>query len=156
MCATCGCSGDAKPRIGEALHEHSHGHDHDHEHAHGHEHEHDHHHDHTHDHDHAHDHHAHEPVEEVRTARQPRTIQLEEEILAKNDRLAERNRGWLAARRVAAWNLMSSPGAGKTTLLEHTIRRLSGKLSISVIEGDQETARDAERIRATGARALQI
>jgi hydrogenase nickel incorporation protein HypB len=89
-------------------------------------------------------------------SREARTIRLEEEILAKNDRLAERNRGWLAARRVTAWNLMSSPGAGKTTLLEQTIRRLHGELAISVIEGDQETARDAERIRATGVRALQV
>jgi hydrogenase nickel incorporation protein HypB len=77
-------------------------------------------------------------------------------VLAKNGRLAERNRGWLAGRGIFALNLMSSPGAGKTTLLERTLRDLSGELSLSVIEGDQETTRDAERIRATGARVVQI
>lgn len=77
-------------------------------------------------------------------------------MLAKNDRLAERNRGWLAGRGIFALNLMSSPGAGKTTLLERTLRDLAGRLPISVIEGDQETTRDAERIRATGARVVQI
>ena len=71
-------------------------------------------------------------------------------VLAKNDRLAERNRGWLAGRGIVALNLMSSPGAGKTTLLERTIRDLGAELAISVIEGDQETLLDAERIRATG------
>lgn len=84
------------------------------------------------------------------------TIALEREILSKNQLMAERNRGWLAARRVLALNLVSSPGSGKTTLLERTIRDLKERVAISVIEGDQETANDAERIRATGCKAIQI
>jgi hydrogenase nickel incorporation protein HypB len=83
-------------------------------------------------------------------------IQLERDVLARNDLTAMRNRGWLEAREVAALNVMSSPGAGKTTLLEATLRRLGGRLRVSVIEGDQATPRDAERVRAAGATALQI
>jgi hydrogenase nickel incorporation protein HypB len=85
-----------------------------------------------------------------------RTVRVELDLLAKNDRLAARNRAWLAEHGVAAVNLMSSPGAGKTTLLERTIRALSAELPIGVIEGDQETDRDAERIRGAGGRAVQI
>jgi len=77
-------------------------------------------------------------------------------VLAKNDMLAARNRGWFEGRSIVALNLMSSPGAGKTSLLERTIRDLSPELSLSVIEGDQETVLDAERIRATGSRVVQI
>ena len=84
------------------------------------------------------------------------TIHLEEKILGKNDAIAQRNRDWLAARGAVAINLVSSPGSGKTTLLERTIRDLSGDVPISVVEGDQETENDAERIRATGAPAIQI
>src|SRR4051812_25901620 len=83
-------------------------------------------------------------------------VSLERDVLAKNDALAERNRAWFAMRRILALNFVSGPGAGKTTLLERTIRDLGAALPISVIEGDQETERDAERIRAAGARALQI
>ena len=83
-------------------------------------------------------------------------MSLEARLLSKNDELAETNRRWLAERNISAVNLMSSPGAGKTTLLERTIRGLAGELPISVIEGDQETRRDAERIRATGCSAVQI
>jgi len=106
-----------------------------------HDHHHHHHENHDHDHDHHHDH---------------RTVTLEEAILAKNDRLAERNRGWLAGREIVALNLMSSPGAGKTTLLERTIRDLGGHVPIGVVEGDQATDHDAARIRAAGCRAVQI
>lgn len=77
-------------------------------------------------------------------------------MLGKNQALAERNRGWLAGRGVLALNLMSSPGAGKTTLLERCIRDLQGTVAISVVEGDQATANDAQRIRATGAAAVQV
>ncbi|VVN81150.1 hydrogenase nickel incorporation protein HypB [Pseudomonas fluorescens] len=84
------------------------------------------------------------------------TLNLEQEILAKNNRLAELNRQWLKDRNILLLNLMSSPGAGKTTLLEHTLRDLAGDLSISVVEGDQETLFDAERIRATGCPAVQV
>ena len=75
-------------------------------------------------------------------------------MLAKNDHLAEHNRNWLASRGLTAINVMSSPGAGKTTLLERTI--IDSGLTLSVIEGDQETTVDAERIRAAGARSVQI
>ena len=84
------------------------------------------------------------------------TITLEQDVLAKNQSIAERNRGWLASRRITALNLVSSPGAGKTTLLERTIHDLRNTLPIQVIEGDQATLNDAERIRATGCRVVQI
>ena len=85
----------------------------------------------------------------------PREVEtIEAQIFAKNDHLAERNRGWFLGRDVVALNLMSSPGSGKTTLLERTLREL--EMPVSVLEGDQETARDAERLRATGAPVVQI
>jgi hydrogenase nickel incorporation protein HypB len=115
-------------------HEHSHEHQlgHDHEHEHGHEHEHEHEHEHG------------------------RTIRLERQVLERNDRIAERNRGWFDSRGICALNLVSSPGAGKTTLLERSLRELGEELRIHVIEGDQETSADADRIRAAGGRAVQI
>jgi len=85
-----------------------------------------------------------------------RTVRLEQDLLAKNQLLAERNRGWFAGRDVLALNLVSSPGSGKTSLLERTIRDLQGRIAIGVIEGDQATANDAQRIRAAGANAVQI
>jgi hydrogenase nickel incorporation protein HypB len=83
-------------------------------------------------------------------------IDLETRVLAKNDALAARNRAWFAGREILALNLVSSPGAGKTTLLERTIRDLRGSLPIMVIEGDQATSNDGERIRAAGAPVVQI
>jgi hydrogenase nickel incorporation protein HypB len=141
VCATCGCSdyvhatltdldSGRQSAIG--------GHDH-HHHEHGHE-----HHAHAEAHAHAHAH------------RHATTVALEQAVLAKNDRLAERNRGWFEGRGILALNLMSSPGAGKTTLLERTIHALGGEVPISVIEGDQETVADALRIRATGCRVVQV
>ncbi len=151
MCATCGCSeaGGAvltDVQTGERFlmhddHEHPLGHTHG-EHPH---HDHEHHHHHSHDHGHTHAH-----------AHVPTTLHLQERVLAKNDLLAERNRGWFEGRNVLALNLVSSPGAGKTTLLERTIRDLGGERPLAVIEGDQETTRDADRIRAAGCRAVQI
>ena len=145
----------------------THGHDHAHEHPpvhghaddamHAHDHLHDHHHAHDHGHGHAHDHDHHDAP--ARTDADPatfRTLQLEQEILGKNRLLAERNRGWLQGREIFAVNLMSSPGSGKTTLLERSIRDLGKEMAVSVIEGDQETRIDAERIRGTGARVVQI
>ena len=85
-----------------------------------------------------------------------RTVRVDRGVLDKNDQLAEYNRGWLAGRRVLALNLVSSPGAGKTTLLERTVRDLAREVHVSVIEGDQETDHDAQRIRAAGCRAVQI
>jgi hydrogenase nickel incorporation protein HypB len=104
------------------------------------------HHDHPHDHEHSHEHtHVH-----------TETISLEQKVLAKNDLIAEQNRAWLAERAILALNVTSSPGAGKTTLLERTIRELGGVRPVTVIEGDQETLLDAQRIRAAGARAVQV
>ena len=133
MCGVCGC--------GEG-HSHSHDHDHDHEHTHDHEHH------HHHDHDTAH---AHAPG-----LSQARMVQIEQDILSKNNRYAAENRRYFGERGMLVLNLVSSPGSGKTTLLTETIARLKDDLDITVIEGDQQTARDAERIRATGVPALQI
>jgi hydrogenase nickel incorporation protein HypB len=99
-------------------------------------------HDHPHEHPHPHDH--------------RRVVTLEGELLAKNDRLALRVRGWLGRRRILALNVLSGPGAGKTTLLERTIRELAPVAPVSVLEGDQETTRDADRVREAGANATQI
>jgi hydrogenase nickel incorporation protein HypB len=85
-----------------------------------------------------------------------RTVVLEERVLGRNDELAAANRAELDARDVLAVNLMSSPGSGKTTLLERTIRELAARWPITVVEGDQETAVDAERIRATGVPVVQV
>jgi hydrogenase nickel incorporation protein HypB len=101
-------------------------------------------HDHGHEHEHEHEHHH----------REQRTISVERDVLEKNNRLAERNRGFFEGRGVLALNLVASPGAGKTTLLERTLRELP--LPSSVIEGDQATELDAARIRAAGARAVQV
>lgn len=96
------------------------------------------------------------PADHDRDRSHSRTVPVEQRILARNDELADRNRAWLADRAVVAVNLMSSPGSGKTTLLERTIRELGDEVPVSVVEGDQETLFDAERIRATGCRAIQV
>ena len=83
-------------------------------------------------------------------------LRIEQDILSKNDAYADRNRERLRSLEVLALNLVSSPGSGKTTLLAATIRALHPRLPIAVLEGDQETANDAERIRKTGVPALQI
>jgi hydrogenase nickel incorporation protein HypB len=83
-------------------------------------------------------------------------VEIETALLAKNDHLAERNRAWLAERGVVALNLMSSPGSGKTSLLRRTITELAATRPVGVIEGDQETRIDAEKIRSTGAPVVQI
>jgi len=87
---------------------------------------------------------------------QGRMVQIEQDILAKNNAYAAANRQRFAERGIFALNLVSSPGSGKTTLLVKTIAMLKDRLPIAVIEGDQQTSRDAERIRATGAQAIQI
>ena len=158
MCDTCGCSQPAdavtyrKPGDpADAPHGHGHGGHHHHHgdgagHAHAHDHHgHDHHHQHGHDHDHAHDHPG-----------GSRTLAVEQDVLRKNDLLAERNRGWFEAKGIVALNLVSSPGSGKTTLLERTIADLGGEVPVSVIEGDQQTLRDADRIAAAGAPVIQV
>ncbi|MBI5917975.1 MAG: hydrogenase nickel incorporation protein HypB [Nitrosomonadales bacterium] len=85
-----------------------------------------------------------------------RVVEVERDLLARNDTQAAANRAWLSARGIFALNLVSSPGSGKTTLLVRSIEQLAGRLPVSVIEGDQQTEFDAERIRATGAPAVQI
>jgi hydrogenase nickel incorporation protein HypB len=136
-----------------------HGHDHHHDH-HGHDHDDPHHHDHHHNHEEppAHDHHhKHPPAPVAALAHMHRvSIDLERAFLAKNDVIAERNRAWFDGREILVLNLVSSPGAGKTTLLERTIADLGSELPISVIEGDQQTLFDAERIKAAGAPAVQV
>jgi hydrogenase nickel incorporation protein HypB len=106
------------------------------------------------DHPSRHDHHHHHPGQSPDG--ETRTVVLEQQILAKNDLLAEHTRGWLGGRDVLAFNMMSSPGSGKTTLLERTIREVGDERAVSVIEGDQETPLDAERIRATGRPVVQV
>lgn len=140
MCDTCGCGSGSNPvkisRPGEPEQEHHH------------------HHDHPHDHDHPHSHgHHHEHDQESSTQR---LIRVEEDILGKNNLMASRNRGYFEAKGVVALNLMSSPGSGKTTLLEKTIIALEGKKAVAVIEGDQQTLNDAERIHKTGAPVIQV
>ncbi|MET1087375.1 MAG: hydrogenase nickel incorporation protein HypB [Arthrobacter sp.] len=156
MCATCGCSDEAAPRVyslevpNTQAHEFSHGYGHQHGSVHTHE-------GHTHgpEHSHGHDHARAEGAGQDHT-HAPEFISLEQNLLAKNDLLAERNRGWLAGRRVRALNMMSSPGAGKTTLLVRTLTEMGVRLRAGVIEGDQETFLDADRIRAAGRPVVQI
>ncbi len=156
MCSTCGCeSGEISIEGGASDHArlHAAGAPHSHAHdpglapawPHGHSHE-------------AHSHgdesapaHAHAPG-----LTPARMLQIEQDILAKNDAYAAHNRKALAERGIFALNLVSGPGAGKTALLVKTIRALGARCLVSVIEGDQQTSNDAERIRATGVRAVQI
>lgn len=156
MCTVCGC-GEGEVRVEGK--DKAHGHDH--HHGHGHD-----HHGHAHDHDHGHHHHhgedgslhygAGEAGGSVPGMSQGRMIQLEHDILAKNNAYATENRRFFADRGILALNLVSSPGSGKTSLLVKTIEMLGERLKSYVVEGDQQTANDAERIRATGAPAIQI
>jgi len=151
MCTVCGCS-DTVTADGKAF-GHSHGHAHSHADGHHHHHDHDHGHDHHH---HGHHHYGTGPAGvSVPGMSQARLIEVETSILAKNDAYAMANRRVLKALGALAVNLVSSPGSGKTTLLCETIRRL-GTAPLAVIEGDQQTSADADRIRATGATAIQI
>ncbi|TRZ63847.1 MAG: hydrogenase accessory protein HypB, partial [Rhodocyclaceae bacterium] len=142
MCSTCGC-GKGETKIDGETHEYGH--------------------------DHAHVH-TFRPVQGHNHLRygqgpahthapgmsQGRMVQIEQDILAKNNAYAAANRQRFAERGIFALNLVSSPGSGKTTLLVKTIAALKGSLPLAVIEGDQQTSHDAERIRATGAQAVQI
>jgi hydrogenase nickel incorporation protein HypB len=167
MCTVCGC-GQATAEGADGAREHVHGHDHDHRHDHAHRHPH-HHHDHGHD---------HRPPPGLADGGRPefglldygaglggvhvpgmspaRIVQIEQDILGENDRFADGNRAFFAGRGILALNLVSSPGSGKTTLLVRTIDDLGGRMPLAVIEGDQQTSFDADRIRATGVPALQI
>jgi len=140
MCTVCGCGEDQ---------EHGHSHEHPHEHAH----------DHTHDHSHGHGHHDYSLGEagvHVAGMDQARLVSIEKDILSKNNQYATANRRWFNERGILTLNLVSSPGAGKTTLLTETIKALDSDSPVSVIEGDQQTSVDADRIRATGVKAIQI
>jgi len=148
--------GPAQAEAGGAVNDHSHDHSENRSPGHSHDQDHPHPHDHAHAHDHSHGHEQPHRHDLQVPGRDAQTIALETAILGKNQALAERNRGWLAGRGVLALNLMSSPGAGKTTLLERTIGDLKGQVEINVVEGDQATMNDAERIRATGASAVQV
>ena len=147
MCTVCGC-GDTENSRRLGRHSQSHSHDHTQDHSH----------DHTHDHTHGQTHHYGQTESGVTVAgfSQERLIQIEKSILSKNDGYAASNRQWLAAHDLTALNLLSSPGAGKTTLLVETIRELGKRLPAGVIEGDQETSNDADRILQSGASAIQI
>jgi hydrogenase nickel incorporation protein HypB len=149
MCTTCGCSDTesvmitdpvtgARTAIAGPHHGHTHAHgEHHHRHEDG-------------------DHHHHYDPGAWHAGVHGRTVKLEQDLLAKNQLVAERNRGRFEGREILAVNLMSSPGAGKTTLLEKTIGALGQSASVYVVEGDQATLNDAERIRATGAPVVQI
>ena len=169
MCTVCGCGDDnvkidGKSANGGEGHGHAHPHDHadgSHHHSHDHAHGHSHTHPHSHPHDHHHDAHHHHYGKgaagvSVPGLAQSRLIQLEHDILAKNNAYAAENRAFLTSRGILALNLLSSPGSGKTTLLVETIKKLKGQIEVAVIEGDQQTSADAARIRETGVPALQI
>ncbi len=142
MCTVCGC-GDSKV---EGHHHHDHGHEHGHGHAHGH----------GHHHHHGGDMHYGKGAAGVSVPgmSQERLIEIETGILSENDRYAAVNRARLAEKNAFAVNLVSSPGSGKTTLLCATIRAMEDP--VAVIEGDQQTTNDADRIRETGAPAIQV
>lgn len=143
MCTTCGC-GDphSHTHVDENGNIVTHTHSHDHGHDHGHDHEHHHHHDHDHEHDHG---------------AATRTVAVGMDILARNNEVAAVNRAFFAANKILALNFVSSPGSGKTELLCATVRaKPENAPEILVIEGDQQTDNDANRIRETGARAIQI
>jgi hydrogenase nickel incorporation protein HypB len=152
MCTECGCGLPGKEPAKISGHAHNHGHDHGHSHPHPHDHDHDHDHPHDHDHGHSHEHHH-----DHGTAAEPgRTLELHRAILDKNNRVAERNRGFFRARGWLVLNMLSSPGSGKTTLVRESIRALGGKLKTAVIVGDLATDNDARRLRETGAPVVQV
>lgn len=164
MCTVCGCSEGEVQIEGGHHHDHSHSHEHHHhDHSHAH-HSHDQHHDHSHPSDssvvvsegdnihfgqgpaHAH----------VAGMSQSRMVQIEQDILGKNDRYAAINRTRFEQQSLFVLNLVSSPGSGKTTLLTETLERIKENRKVAVIEGDQQTANDADRIRETGVQAIQV
>jgi len=163
MCNTCGCESSNEIKFSKPGESHEHNYVHQHKHTHGdedhiHEHHHHYHHAHehgheTHEHDHTHEHHHHEHEHHHSHERE---IILQKNILAKNDLTAERNRGYFEAKNILSLNIVSSPGSGKTSLLEKTITDNKNEIIFSVIEGDQQTMNDAERIYKTGANVIQI
>jgi hydrogenase nickel incorporation protein HypB len=159
MCTLCGCgSATVETEAGKAPHDHDHRRGHAHHHGdgrHGHG---------GHRHDHTHGEDGHETIDfgagfagaHVPGLSQERIIRIERDILSKNDAYARDNRALFAGMGVLALNFVSSPGSGKTALLVRAINDLKEKFAVAVVEGDQQTSNDAERIRATGAPAIQI
>ncbi len=155
MCTVCGCSGEGAKIEGAEGHVHAGGQGHFHVHEDGTAHSHGggaHHHHHRQD--------IHYGLGPARAhapgMSQARMVKVERDILSKNDAYAEANRAYFRERGIFALNLVSSPGSGKTTLLVRTVSELRGRHPVCVIEGDQQTSHDADRIRATGVPALQI
>jgi hydrogenase nickel incorporation protein HypB len=146
MCETCGCGDTSGTRIHGPGHRHADGT--------WHEHEHDHEHDHDGEHPDGSNHHAHH--HNHHTQKDKKSIDLGVDILSHNNITAGMNRQFLRGRKVVSFNLVSSPGSGKTTLLEKTITGLQASAKIYVIEGDQQTVLDADRIRNAGAPAIQV
>jgi hydrogenase nickel incorporation protein HypB len=164
MCGVCGC-GQGERRVEDLphqqAHEHAdgvHSHQHEHNNTHSHEHSHTHPDGTTHSHSHSHEPaHAHEHAQRVSAvAGETRLVSVERDILGRNNAIAAENRRDFQAAKTLALNLVSSPGSGKTALLVETLKRIGDKYPVAVIEGDQETTADADRIRATGASAIQI
>lgn len=183
MCENCGCGSPGEKPVGiGAQHDepvppppgglepspgHQHVHDHEHEHEHDHEHGPGQHHGeahglpHSHPHGHAHAHpHSGEETDHApapgAAAEARRTLEVRRAILERNDRLAERNRGFFRARGLLVLNVLSAPGSGKTLFLRETVRGLAGRLRAGVIVGDLATDNDAQRLRETGAPVVQI
>jgi len=166
MCTVCGC-GEGETRIEGHEHQHAHDHQHDHDHDHSHPHTHEHTHTDGSTHSHPHDTHFHEHHGDLHYGLGPahahapglsqaRMVKIEQDILGKNNAYADANRKHFAEHGLFAVNLVSSPGSGKTTLLVKSIEMLKGKANVAVVEGDQQTSNDADRIRATGAPAIQV
>jgi len=144
MCDTCGCGHDNttirtphEAREHEQMHRdgvpHSHDHAHDHEHQ-----------------------HAGDREGDAHARHHGKTIDIETDVLRENNLRAERNRGYLQAKNIFTLNLVSSPGSGKTTLLERTIEALKEEVRLAVIEGDQQSMQDANRIEQAGVPVIQV
>lgn len=153
MCTVCGCSDGGAVIEGQDSHHHDH---HEHSHDHQHDHAHDHSHDHNHQHGHHHDYGTGPARAHVPGLSQTRMVQIEQDILSKNDQYAQANRRYFDQHGILALNLVSSPGSGKTSLLTRTLNDLKASQALSVIEGDQQTSQDADRIRETGVSAIQV
>ncbi len=162
MCGTCGCGSEEggvrilKPSEHHHGHDHTdhHHHDHDHHHHHDHKDGHNHSHAHSHEHDHEHPHsHTHEHSGD---RHKRKVLEVEQDILQVNKVMAAKVRGFFDAKDILALNLVSSPGSGKTALLERTLRDLKEEIPFYVIEGDQQTLNDANRIAALQVPVIQI
>jgi hydrogenase nickel incorporation protein HypB len=157
MCKDCGCGLPGENPAGISAHSHEHEHEHPHDHPHPHDHAQDHEHGHPHSHEHSHGGLSHSHPHEHEQGSEPRrTVELRQSVLEKNDRLAERNRGFFRARGMLVLNVLSSPGSGKTTFLRETARLVNPGLKTGIIVGDLATDNDARRLRESGAPVVQI